>query len=110
MTASHSPPLSPADADTLARKAGEAASLLRALGSEHRLMILCRLSAGGETSVGELADAVGLSQPGVSQHLARLRAEGIVAARRSGTTILYRLADPRAAILLRVLRDLHCPH
>ncbi|MCS6932829.1 MAG: metalloregulator ArsR/SmtB family transcription factor [Acetobacteraceae bacterium] len=110
MNAPATPPLSPADLDAMAAKAGEAAALLRALGSEHRLMLLCRLSAGGETSVGELAESLGLSQPGVSQHLARLRAEGIVAARRSGTTILYRLADPRAAALLRLLRDLHCPH
>jgi DNA-binding transcriptional ArsR family regulator len=98
-----------ADLDALAAHAAEAASLLRALGSEHRLMILCHLQAEGETSVGELADAVGLSQPGISQHLARLRAEGLVAARRRGTTILYRIADPRVSAVIGLLRDLHCP-
>jgi DNA-binding transcriptional ArsR family regulator len=103
------PTLSHADLATLAACAAEAASLLRALGSEHRLMILCRLQADGETSVGDLADAVGLSQPGISQHLARLRADGLVAARRSGTTIRYRIADPRASAVIGLLRDLHCP-
>jgi DNA-binding transcriptional ArsR family regulator len=101
--------ISPSDLEALAAKAAEAASLLRALGSEHRLMILCRLQAQGETSVGELADAVGLSQPGVSQHLARLRADGLVAARRSGTTIRYRISDPRASAVVGLLRDLLCP-
>ena len=103
------PPISRSDLDALSAKAAEAAGLLRALGSEHRLMILCRLAAQGETSVGELSDAVGLSQPGISQHLARLRADGVVAARRSGTTIRYRIADPRASAVIGLLRDLHCP-
>jgi DNA-binding transcriptional ArsR family regulator len=103
------PPISARDLDALSAKAGQAASLLRALGSEHRLMILCRLQAKGEASVGELAEAVGLSQPGISQHLARLRGEGLVAARRCGTTIRYRIADPRASALIGLLRDLHCP-
>lgn len=98
-----------ADLDALAAHATGAASLLRALGSERRLMILCRLQAEGETSVGDPAAAVGLSQPGLSRHLARLRADGLVAAPRSGTTIRYRIADPRASAVLGLLRDLHCP-
>ena len=52
-------------------------------------MILCQLS-GGERSVGELQPLVGLSQSALSQHLARLRAEGLVATRREGTTIHVR--------------------
>jgi DNA-binding transcriptional ArsR family regulator len=52
---------------------------------------------------------LGLSQSALSQHLARLRADGLVATRRAGQTIHYRLADPKAARLLAVLRDLYCP-
>jgi DNA-binding transcriptional ArsR family regulator len=103
------PTLSNADLATLAARAAEAAVLLRALGSEHRLMILCRLQAAGEVSVGELSAAIGLSQPGISQHLARLRADGLVAATRSGTTIRYRIADPRASAIIALLRDMLCP-
>jgi DNA-binding transcriptional ArsR family regulator len=95
--------------EVLERKAAEAAQLLRLLANEKRLLLLCHLAAEGEMPVGALAEAVGLSQPALSQHLALLREEGVVAARREGTVIRYRLDDPRAAALLRTLRDLFCP-
>ncbi|MBP0652124.1 helix-turn-helix transcriptional regulator, partial [Mycobacterium tuberculosis] len=77
--------------------------------NEQRLLILCRLSAAGEMSVNSLVQAVGLGQSALSQHLAKLRADGIVQYRREGTTLYYRLTDARAMELLTTLRALFCP-
>ena len=88
--------------------AGRAAALLRLLSTERRLMILCQL-IGGELSVGTLQGRLGLSQSALSQHLARLRADRIVATRREGQTIFYRIIDPAALQLLETLADLFCP-
>jgi DNA-binding transcriptional ArsR family regulator len=90
-------------------RAREAAHLLKLLASEQRLTILCRLS-GGEMSVGELGKFVALSQGALSQHLAKLRAEKIVATRRDAQTIYYRLADSAAEKLIGVLCDLYGGH
>jgi DNA-binding transcriptional ArsR family regulator len=98
--------------DDLARlqeRAAEAAQLLRLLANEHRLLVLCHLAGAGEVTVGTLAATIGLSPSALSQHLARLRADGLVATRRAAQTIHYRLADPKAARLLEVLRELYCP-
>lgn len=89
--------------------AAEAAAMLRLLANERRLILLCTLIVEGEASVGRLATRVGLSQPAVSQHLAKLREDGLVATRRSGTTIHYRIADPRVARLIATLKDVFCP-
>jgi len=94
--------------DVFAAKAAEAAALLKALAHETRLMVLCQLS-GGEHSVGALQDGAGLSQSALSQHLAKLREEGLVATRREGQTIYYRLADPKAARVLETLAAIYCP-
>ena len=80
------------DANQLQRRAHEASELLKALGNAHRLMILCQL-VEGEKSVGELVRSIGLSQSALSQHLARLRRDGIVNTRRSAQTIYYSLED-----------------
>jgi ArsR family transcriptional regulator len=96
------------DRKTFERSAGAAAMLLKGLANRHRLMILCTL-AGGERSVGDLAEEVGLGQSALSQHLARLRALGIVAARREAQSIYYRVADPAAARLLETLAAIFCP-
>ena len=93
--------------EVLQERAAEAARLLRLLAHEKRLLVLCHL-AGGEMTVTELVGVVGLSQSALSQHLARLRADQLVATRREAQTIWYRLADPKAARLLEVLRDLYC--
>jgi ArsR family transcriptional regulator len=90
-------------------RATEVASLLRALANERRLMILCKLVEWGEANVGTLASAVGLSQSALSQHLARMREEGIITFRRESQTLWYRVADPRTQILLGHLQDLYCP-
>ena len=88
--------------------AGEAAKLLRALGNERRLMILCQLTEG-ERSVGELLPLVGLSQSALSQHLAVLRDEGVVATRREGQSIWYRIDDPAAVKVVATLAEIFCP-
>lgn len=93
----------------MAARAGEAAQILRLLANERRLLVLCHLITEGEVTVGRLAEMVGLSQPAISQHLARLRADGLVATRREATTIHYRVADPRVSRILLTLREIFCP-
>lgn len=91
----------------LEERAGEAARLLSQLANEKRLLALCHL-VGRQRSVGELASLVGLSQSALSQHLARLREEGLVATRREAQTVWYRLSDPRAARVLAALHEIYC--
>jgi len=90
--------------------AGRAATLLRLLANEKRLMILCQLAdADGEMAVGEIQSHVNLSQSALSQHLALLRTEGIVATRREGQAVFYRLDDPAAMRVIETLAELFCP-
>jgi ArsR family transcriptional regulator len=96
------------DLDAFEKKATEVADILRALANERRLMILCKLVEWGEANVNSLAEAVGLSQSALSQHLAKLRDEGIVTFRRESQTIWYRIADPRIEQLFGTLHDLFC--
>ncbi|MCW5620829.1 MAG: helix-turn-helix transcriptional regulator [Burkholderiales bacterium] len=98
--------LARAPIEQLEPRALEAARLLKLLANEQRLTVLCRLS-GGEMSVTELGEYVPLSQSALSQHLAKLRADGIVSTRRDAQTIYYRLADPVAERLIDVLCELY---
>ncbi|SON54771.1 Biofilm growth-associated repressor [Hartmannibacter diazotrophicus] len=100
-------PVVPSDLDRLHDKADEASRLLAVLGQSKRLIVLCRL-IDGEMSVGALAEAVGLSQSALSQHLARLRHLGIVATRRDGQTIHYRLVSEDVKRLIAVLQEIYC--
>ena len=84
------------------------AGILRALSNERRLMILCKLVEWGEANVGTLADAVGVSQSALSQHLAKMRDEGLLSFRRESRTVWYRIADPRIEQLFATLHDLFC--
>jgi ArsR family transcriptional regulator, virulence genes transcriptional regulator len=95
------------DLKAMSRKAEEAAGLMRALSNGSRLKVLCELS-GGERSVSELVSASGLSQSALSQHLAKLRRQGVVATRRDAQTIYYSVADPKARKLVRTLYELYC--
>ena len=88
--------------------AGRAAALLKLLGNEKRLMVLCQLSEG-ELSVSELQLRVGLSQSALSQHLALLREHGAVETRREAQTIFYRIADPAVMRVIETLAELFCP-
>lgn len=96
------------DLETFERRATEVADILRALANERRLMILCKLVEWGEANVSSLTAAVGLSQSALSQHLAKMRDEGIVATRRESQTIWYRIADPRIEQLFGTLYELYC--
>ena len=84
-----------------------ATELLKALAGRSRLLFLCHLSEG-EKSVGELARLTGARDAAVSQQLALLRKDGLVAARRSGQTIYYSLASEEASRLLETLHGLFC--
>lgn len=92
-----------------AGQAAEAVSVLKSIAHEGRLLVLCYLSEAGEMSVGELVERVGLSQSALSQHLAKLRAEGLVATRKQAQTVYYRIGQPKVLTLLSVLHDLYCP-
>ena len=74
-----------------------------------RLLVLCHLASEGELSVGQLQERVGLGQSALSQHLARLREEGLVATRKEAQTVFYSVCDPKAEQVLHVLHDLFCP-
>ena len=96
------------DPRALEARAGEVASILAALANDRRLLILCKLVEDGEATVGALAEEVGLSQSALSQHLARMREEGIVDYRREGQTLWYRIAEPRIELILAQLQNLYC--
>ena len=100
--------VAPVDIGLLAQQAGAAARLLKLLANERRLLVLCRLAAAGELTVGALAETVGLSQSALSQHLSLMREEGLVAFRREGQTLYYSISDPIAAQLLSTLKDIYC--
>jgi len=87
--------------------AGDAAQMLKALANENRLMLLCTLSEG-ELSVGQLNEQVDLSQSALSQHLAVLRRDGLVATRRESQTIYYSLAEGPAGKIIKLLHDTYC--
>lgn len=88
--------------------AAAAAGLMKALGNESRLMILCALAAG-ELSVGELNAIIPLSQSALSQQLARLRQQGLVETRRASQTIFYTLAAGPVDRVIHLLHDIYCP-
>ncbi|MBX9646340.1 MAG: metalloregulator ArsR/SmtB family transcription factor [Xanthobacteraceae bacterium] len=90
------------------KNATEVAGILSALANERRLMILCKLVEYGEATVGSLVDAVGISQSAMSQHLSKMRDEGIVTFRKESQMVWYRIADPRIEKLFATLHDLFC--
>jgi ArsR family transcriptional regulator, virulence genes transcriptional regulator len=91
----------------LAQKSETAAGLLSAMANQSRLMIMCHL-LNEELTVGELAERVGLNQSPLSQHLARLRALGLVKTRRDGQSIYYRLASKEVEAVLTTLYGIYC--
>ena len=87
-----------------------ASAFLKALSHEGRLMILFHLS-DGERSVSELERRLGARQAAVSQQLARLRSDGLVASRRIGKTIIYRINDPRVGQMISLVGNMFSkPH
>lgn len=93
--------------EQMAEHAEAAAALMKALSSPHRLMVMCSL-IGGEQSVGALGEIVPLSQSALSQHLARLRQDGLVATRRESQTIFYRIKDPAVLAVMSTLHEIFC--
>lgn len=92
----------------LEKQARDLAPLMRMFANEHRLLILCKLVEYGEVSVNALAGDVGLSASALSQHLAKMKAAGVVAARRDSQMMWYRIADPRVEDLFSTLHRLFC--
>ena len=88
-------------------KAQEAASFLKGLANSHRLVILCLLLQE-EQSVGQLVEATGVSRTSMSQHLGKLKEEGIVDYRREHRTLYYRIDSPDVLRIMQVLEDLFC--
>ncbi len=88
--------------------ADQAAELLRSIGSSHRLMILCLLMDGPKT-VSEICFAIEARQSLVSQHLTRLRLDGLVHAERQGNFVLYSLVDSPAKEIVSTLQRHYCP-
>ncbi|MEO4042842.1 metalloregulator ArsR/SmtB family transcription factor [Hoeflea sp. CAU 1731] len=97
------------DIGPLIERSHEVARLLKLLSNQKRLLILCRLAASGECAVHELAEYVDLSQSALSQHLAKLRKEGLVTFRRESQVLYYSIGDANLRYLLTTLKEIHCP-
>jgi len=95
------------DLRQMTKAADKASALMKTLGHKGRLMVLCQL-AGGEKSVGELSDSLGIPQSPLSQHLSRMRKEGLVGTRREAQTIFYSLKARDAGKIIECLYDLYC--
>ena len=87
--------------------AQQASNMMKLLGHQHRLMILCELKEC-EKSVGQLSEIVGISQSLVSQHLARMRHEDVVDSRREAQVVFYTLKEGPASVLITTLYDIFC--
>lgn len=96
------------DVSKMLDAADRASALLKTLGHPGRLMILCNL-AEGERSVGDLAAELEISQSALSQHLARMRSEGLVETRRDSQNIYYSVTDGEIRALIKALYDIFCP-
>ena len=101
------PPSSSGSFALIAKRAKQASELLKALSHESRLLILCLLCEG-EKSVTELEELLSLRQSSVSQHLARLRLDGLVQTKRNGKAIHYSLANDAVRRILSTLHDVFC--
>ena len=93
--------------DEMRAAVDQASELMKALSNQHRLLILCRL-IDGEKSVGQLAEFVGIRDSTVSQHLALLRRDRLIAGRRDGQTIWYRIESDVARRVVEVLYGSFC--
>ncbi len=95
------------DLEKLQHNSFEAADFFKTLANSNRLVILSRL-LGKEVCVGDLEKNLNISQSALSQHLGRLRAEGLVSTRRESQQIFYRIKDERVAEMLKLTYDLFC--
>lgn len=95
------------DADAMRPAADRASGLLKVLANPDRLLVLCQL-VEGELCVGDIEGKTGIRQPTLSQQLTILREECLVATRRDGKQIFYRIASDKAVAVMRVLYQLYC--
>jgi len=95
--------------DILKENADQAAILLKAMGNQNRLIILCTLF-NNEMSVSEMNATIPLTQSALSQHLAALRKANLVTTRRDSQIIYYRISDDTSARIITILKDVYCPH
>ena len=95
------------DLELMQSNAARASELMKLLGHPHRLMILCELNQG-ECSVGNLSGRIGISQSLVSQHLARMRHEGVVVSTRDAQTVNYSLNGTTVSQVIGLLYSLYC--
>ncbi len=94
---------------TLEQQAKQASEFLRTLGNEHRLLVLCLLIEHGEMNVGQILAHTTLSQSALSQHLAKMRDEGLISYRRESQTLYYTLCDEKVARVILTLKEIFCP-
>lgn len=95
------------DLELMRENAARAAGLMKLLSHPHRMMILCELKQG-ECSVSELSEKIGIPQSPLSQHLARMRHEGVVATRRQAQTVYYSLLGEEVGAVVSLLYELYC--
>ncbi|RKW42270.1 MAG: transcriptional regulator [Moraxella sp.] len=96
--------------NTLEQQTQKAAEFLRTLGNANRLQVLCLLIEHGEMSVGQILTFIHLSQSALSQHLAKMRDEGLVNYRRDAQILYYSLCDDKVIQLISVLKEMFCPN
>lgn len=89
------------------RNAARAEAMLKLLANAKRLMILCYI-VKGERHVGELAGLIGISHSALSQHLAKMRALGMVGARKDGQMVYYHIASAEVEAILSTLYLIYC--
>ncbi|MBM3083809.1 winged helix-turn-helix transcriptional regulator [Chelatococcus daeguensis] len=88
-------------------KVGDASAFLKKMSNPDRLLVCCAL-VEGERSVRELEETLGIRQPGLSQQIAELREAGLIAGRKEGKHVFYRLADPRIQAFIETMHRLFC--
>lgn len=96
------------DVRALEQNAEKVSGILKVIGNDKRLLMLCKIVEHGEVTAGSLVGIGGLSQSAMSQHLSKMREEGIITYRRDSQTLWYRLADPRIQDLIVTLHKLYC--
>ncbi|MFJ5453245.1 ArsR/SmtB family transcription factor [Pectobacterium jejuense] len=101
--------LSNSDREFMQDGAAKAATMLRAIGNENRLLVLCLLIEHGEMSVGTLLEHIPLSQSALSQHLAKMREEGLISYRRESQTLYYRIENQDVEKIVATLKGIFCP-
>ena len=93
--------------EVMQRNATKAEAMLKLLANAKRLIVLCHLVKGAK-SVGQLADLVGLSSSALSQHLAKMRDQGLVESEKQGKVVYYRIVNPEVEAILSTLYLIYC--